>query len=158
MRDAGCDFQCAFSRGRDHGAWVWSILSRLTWELQIEALHQVRNAGRVHLQPVSLAELSEGVRIELCYSAASEQLAEELLKTGRRNQLNDTRRLITRVPEGVPLVTRFEYQVALLAENYFIAQQPTDSSFKKAQSRSRVRRARPKSFPSPCKACASKHA
>jgi hypothetical protein len=48
---------------------------------------------------------------------ATGQLHEVTLKPGRRDDFQDARRLVARIPEGMPLIAWLEDQVASIAEN-----------------------------------------
>src|SRR5439155_9609593 len=81
-----------------------SALDGFAREAQPEALDQAGNAFRVHLEPVMGRELAERLRLGLGCAAHVHELCEEPLEAGWGDDLQDPGRLLTGVPEGVPLV------------------------------------------------------
>src|SRR6476646_3668394 len=86
--------------------------SKALAELQAEAVEQLGHGLRAHLEPVARVEPRELLRVGDDRAAEPVELAEEVLEPGRRDDLEDPARLVARVPEGVPLVTRLEDEVA----------------------------------------------
>src|SRR5215208_1296021 len=78
---------------------------------QSEALKQLGNRLRPHLKAIALPELCERLLIRLGHTAHVDELPEEALETGRRDDLENPAGLVARVPERVPLVARLEDQV-----------------------------------------------
>src|SRR4051812_19831414 len=78
---------------------------------QPEALKQLGNRLRPHLKAIALPELCERLLISLGHTTHVDELLEEALETGRRDDLEDPAGLVARVPERVPLVARLEDQV-----------------------------------------------
>ena len=87
-------------------------LDGLAREAQIEALDEPGDAVRVHLELVAGAELGQDLRLGLRDAAEVDELCEESLEAGRRDDLQESRWLIAGVPEGVPLVAGLEDQIA----------------------------------------------
>src|SRR5581483_1642533 len=79
---------------------------------QPEALYELGNRVRLHLERVALAQPCELVRVGVHGAAEVGELPEELLEAGRRDDLEDAARLVAGVPERVPLVTRLVHEVA----------------------------------------------
>jgi hypothetical protein len=79
-----------------------------------------------HLQAVALAELGERARVGVHGAAEVDELVEEALEARRGDDLEDPRRLVAGVPEGVPLVARLEEQVARAGDDHLVAQQGAD--------------------------------
>jgi hypothetical protein len=92
-------------------------LDRVSGEAQIEALDQPGDAAWVHLELVAGAEVGQSLGVGLRDSSELDEFGEESLEAGRRDDLEKPRRLIAGVPEGVPLVTRLEDQVAGAADH-----------------------------------------
>src|SRR5207253_967494 len=90
---------------------------------QREALEQLRDALHLHLQPVALAQLCEPLQVELTRGAQVDELVEEPLESGRRDDLEDPGRLVGRVPERVPLVARLEDEIARPRLDDLVAEQ-----------------------------------
>jgi hypothetical protein len=84
-----------------------AALDRLT-KAQAEALEKLRDALRVHLEPISFAERSKGLRRGIPGSAEFDKLGKVPFKPCRRDDLEDSCRLLAGVPERMPLVTRLE--------------------------------------------------
>src|SRR5689334_8121327 len=93
---------------------------------QPETLEEVWNPVWLHLEAVALSELREGFRIGLGDAAHLDELLEEALESGRRDDLEDPARLVARVPERVPLVAWLEDQVARPGLNDVITEQRAD--------------------------------
>jgi hypothetical protein len=97
-----------------------------TGKTQVKTLYQVRHAVRLHLQAVPATKLVEdGGR----YSGATQigKLVKKMFEAAGRNDLEDARRLIARIPERVPLIAWFENKVAWIGEHDFIAEQGTQT-------------------------------
>jgi hypothetical protein len=96
---------------------------RAARETQPEALHQAGDAVGVHLESVALAELSQRLRVGRRDAAEIDELGEELLEPGGGDDLEDPRRFVAGVPEGVPPVARLVDQVAGRGDHHLVAQQ-----------------------------------
>src|SRR5215207_6270713 len=81
-------------------------------DAEAEPLEQSGNALRLHLERVPRAERTERFGRGVPRSAQRNQLGEVSLEAGRRDDLEDSRRLVSRVPERVPLVARLDHQIA----------------------------------------------
>src|SRR4029453_4679045 len=77
---------------------------------------------RIHLEAVARAEIRENLRG--CPGDATEvdEFGEESLKAGRRDDLQNPGRLITRVPERVPLVAGLEHQIPWVGDQHFVTE------------------------------------
>src|SRR6185369_4322617 len=62
-------------------------------------------------------------------SAHVHELIEVMLEAGRRNYLQNSRRLLTGIPERMPLIAWLENQVADFAVDDFVSEQCTDATF-----------------------------
>src|ERR671912_2834258 len=89
----------------------FTALDRLA-DAQTEALEQPGNALRLHLERVPLAERPQRLRRRVPRPAQCNELGEVPLEAGGRDDLEDARRLVARVPERMPLIARLEHQVA----------------------------------------------
>src|SRR5438067_2037515 len=76
------------------------------------AVDEPRDALGVHLERIAGAELGQRLRLGLCDAAEVDELVEEPLEAGRGDDLEDPRRLVSGVPECVPLVAGLEDQIA----------------------------------------------
>src|SRR5581483_7821340 len=90
---------------------------------QPKALEQLGNRLRLHLEAVAFPQLRERLRVRLSDATQVDELLEEALEPGRRDDLEDPARLVARVPERVPLVARLEHQVARPGLDDVVAQQ-----------------------------------
>src|SRR5205823_12715927 len=77
---------------------------------QVKALEQAGDAVGLHFKPVARAQLGQLLGLSLQHAAHVHELLEEALKTCRGDDLQDARRLVAGVPEGVPLIARLEDQ------------------------------------------------
>src|SRR4051794_33449551 len=71
---------------------------------QVEALEKSGDRFGLHPEPVAVAELTELLRRRVRDATHVDELLEEALEAGRRDDLQDPCRLVGRVPERVPLV------------------------------------------------------
>src|SRR5438552_3994170 len=87
-------------------------------------LDQAGDALEVELEPVLGAQRREllGIGLGRLREPLSE-LGEEALESPWRDDLEDPRRLVARVPERVPLVARLEDQIAWAADDDLIAEE-----------------------------------
>src|SRR5919108_109714 len=95
---------------------------------QPEALEELGNRLRLHLERVALRQLRECLGVGLRDTAQVDELLEEPLEPGRRDDLEDPARLVAGIPERVPLVSRLEYQVARASLDDVVAEQRTHAS------------------------------
>jgi hypothetical protein len=96
---------------------------------EAESLEQARDAARVHLELVAGAELAEDARLGLRHPAEVDQLVEEALEACGRDDLEQARGFVARVPERVPLVAWLEDQVARRSDDDVVAEQSADAAF-----------------------------
>ena len=97
---------------------------------EAEALEQPGHRLRLHLQAVLLVQGRELLGVGLERAAQGIEPAEELLEAGRRDDLEDPGRLLTRVPERVPLVARLVDEVARAGLDDVVAQQGAHAALK----------------------------
>src|SRR6266536_1401701 len=127
----------AVERDRCHrAAWrrpaageLRSANERLRGEAQVEALDEVRDATGVHLKPVALAKVAEGGRVRLCDAAELDELREEALEAGGRDDLQNPARAFPGVPERVPLAAGLEDEVAGAGLEHVIAEERSHAAF-----------------------------
>ncbi len=81
---------------------------RCSWEPEPETLEKAGNCLGLHLEPIALTKGAERLRLRLCDASELNQLAEELFETSRGDDFEQAGRLITCVPERVPLIARFK--------------------------------------------------
>src|SRR5688572_16819535 len=81
-------------------------------ENEIEALEQRRNALGIHFQAISSTQLTQSLQIGRGGATHIAELGEVALEPCRRDDLEDPRRLVARIPEGVPLIAGLEDEVA----------------------------------------------
>src|SRR5262245_28102637 len=92
-------------------------------KLQAEALDQLRDRVRSHLQAVPLAQFCDRFRARHDHTTNVRELLEEALETGRRDDLEDPARLVAGVPERVPLVARLVDEITRTSLDHVVAQQ-----------------------------------
>src|SRR5690349_24146387 len=78
-------------------------------ELHAEAYDEVRHAVGPHLELVARAQVGQRVLGGGDGAAQRDELGEEPLEAGRRDDLEDPTRLVAGVPERVPLAARLVY-------------------------------------------------
>src|SRR5437588_7453981 len=105
------------------------LSDRFSGKAQIEALDEARDAVGVHLEFVAATEVRQGLRVGVSDAAEVDELRKEPLKAGRRDDLQEPRRLVTGVPESVPLVAGLEDQIAGTTDQDLLTQQRADASF-----------------------------
>jgi hypothetical protein len=57
----------------------------LSWELHSEALYQLRNTAGIDLKSIATTKLSQSLRLRLGYSSEVNELPEEILEAGGRD-------------------------------------------------------------------------
>ena len=90
-----------------------------------EAVDQLRHRLGLHLEPVALRELGHRLLARADHTAHRVELGEEALEAGRRDDLEDPARLVSGVPERVPLVARLEDEVPRPGLDHVVAEQRT---------------------------------
>src|SRR3712207_1710232 len=85
------------------------------------------DASGVDLEAISCADGHSGRRVGI--GRQLDHVLEVLLEPGWRDDFEDARRLIARVPEGMPLPAGLEDQVAGLGVENFLTKQRADASF-----------------------------
>ena len=95
----------------------------LCWELKSKSLDQSWHAAGIHLYCIALAQAGEELWTRIDYTSRIAQFAEELLEASRRDDLQNSCRVVTSIPEGVPLIAGLEDQIARFANAHIITQQ-----------------------------------
>jgi hypothetical protein len=79
---------------------------------QVKTLKELWNALRIHFEGVTLAKSLQGLWRGYSGSSECHEFSKVVFKSRRRDYFEDSRRLITCVPERVPLAARFEDEIA----------------------------------------------
>src|SRR5919198_6263018 len=95
---------------------------------QPEALDQLGNALELEVMAIARAEGGQLVRVRIDRAAQVRELPEEVLEAGRRDDLEDPARFVSRVPEGVPLVARLEHEVTRAGLDHLVPQERAHAS------------------------------
>jgi len=70
-------------------SWMFQVGRNLSdwpsWELYSEALYQLRNTAGIHLKFIATTKLTQGLRLRLSYSSEVNELPEEILEAGGRD-------------------------------------------------------------------------
>src|SRR3954447_6267633 len=98
------------------------------WHPKVEAREQIGNRLRPDLEPVTGCDGTELSRFDRAEPAHFDQLVEVLLESAGRDDLQDSRRLVGRVPEGVPLIARLVDEVARVRDHYLVAKKCAQSA------------------------------
>ena len=121
--EASRSFRSSVRGRRKPAPRVKRLLSEPLADDQAEALEQLGDGVRLHLQPVAGAQLSQFLGRGLQCSTHPVELLEELLEARRRDDLEDPAGRVAGVPEGVPLVARLVDEVAGAGLDHVVAQQ-----------------------------------
>src|SRR5581483_6427661 len=92
-----------------------------------EALHELGHRVRLHLEAVALAQRGHDLGAGGEHAAEIGELLEEALEAGGRDDLENPARLVSRVPEGVPLVAGLVHEIAGACDDDVVAEESAHS-------------------------------
>src|SRR5690242_13026752 len=102
---------------------------RIRREADAEAFDEVGDAGGIQLERIAFAEIAESVRVCLHDATELDELRKEALEAGGRDDLEDPARLLSSVPEGVPLAARLEDEVTGASLHDVVAEECSHAAF-----------------------------
>src|SRR5579883_2718268 len=94
-----------------------------------EALDELRHAAHIHVDFVAGAKRREALRVGRAAAQLRGEFAKVVLKSARRDDLENPRRRIAGVPKRVPLVAGLENEIAHLPDDDGFAKHRADAAF-----------------------------